>query len=90
MDDIRDQPGLCSRFFSSLGVYQYYLDRLTPYTSIRWVRFLFFKPLGIGLFLWGLLRNSYVLVQVSFTGSRFHDLVRRGFCPLLVCLFYQE
>uniref|UniRef100_A0A914NQZ0 Protein RER1 n=1 Tax=Meloidogyne incognita TaxID=6306 RepID=A0A914NQZ0_MELIC len=38
MDDIRDQPGLCSRFFSSLGVqYQYYLDRLTPYTSIRWV-----------------------------------------------------
>ncbi|KAL7072053.1 hypothetical protein ACQ4LE_008455 [Meloidogyne hapla] len=38
MDDIRDQPGLCSRFFNSLGVkYQYYLDRLTPYTSIRWV-----------------------------------------------------
>lgn len=37
-DDIRDQPGFVSRLFSSIEVkYQYYLDRLTPYTAARWV-----------------------------------------------------
>ncbi|KAL3088822.1 hypothetical protein niasHS_001365 [Heterodera schachtii] len=36
-DDIRDQPGTCSRIFSLIGIkYQYYLDRLTPYTAVRW------------------------------------------------------
>uniref|UniRef100_A0AC35UA48 Protein RER1 n=1 Tax=Rhabditophanes sp. KR3021 TaxID=114890 RepID=A0AC35UA48_9BILA len=36
-DDIRDKPSFVGQFFSSLGrKYQYYLDRLTPYTGIRW------------------------------------------------------
>uniref|UniRef100_A0A0K0EFQ9 Protein RER1 n=1 Tax=Strongyloides stercoralis TaxID=6248 RepID=A0A0K0EFQ9_STRER len=40
--DIIDKPGFVSRFFTSIGVkYQYYLDRLTPYTGIRWGMALF-------------------------------------------------
>lgn len=36
-DDIRDQPGAGSRFGNWLAIkYQFYLDRLTPYTSVRW------------------------------------------------------
>uniref|UniRef100_A0A7E4VID0 Protein RER1 n=1 Tax=Panagrellus redivivus TaxID=6233 RepID=A0A7E4VID0_PANRE len=36
-EDIRDQPSAVSVFCNSLSIkYQYYLDRLTPYTSIRW------------------------------------------------------
>ncbi|KAK0407637.1 hypothetical protein QR680_003506 [Steinernema hermaphroditum] len=35
--DIRDQPSVVSRFFSSLAIkYQYYLDCLTPFTAVRW------------------------------------------------------
>uniref|UniRef100_A0A1I7UYR3 Protein RER1 n=2 Tax=Caenorhabditis tropicalis TaxID=1561998 RepID=A0A1I7UYR3_9PELO len=39
MDDgLRDRPGVTSRFFHSMEVkYQYYLDRLTPHTAVRWV-----------------------------------------------------
>ncbi|CAI5441839.1 unnamed protein product [Caenorhabditis angaria] len=39
MDDgLRDRPGATSRFFHSFEVkYQYYLDRLTPHTAVRWV-----------------------------------------------------
>ncbi|CAJ0567475.1 unnamed protein product, partial [Mesorhabditis spiculigera] len=37
-DNIRDEPGFVSRLFSSLEVkYQYYLDKLTPHTGVRWV-----------------------------------------------------
>ncbi|VDK43004.1 unnamed protein product [Anisakis simplex] len=37
-NDLVDRPSIVSRFFSSIGVkYQYYLDSLTPYGSIRWV-----------------------------------------------------
>ncbi|CAJ0605597.1 unnamed protein product [Cylicocyclus nassatus] len=37
-DDIRDRPGVISRFFHCIEVkYQYYLDRLTPQTGVRWV-----------------------------------------------------
>uniref|UniRef100_A0A8R1DF76 Protein RER1 n=1 Tax=Caenorhabditis japonica TaxID=281687 RepID=A0A8R1DF76_CAEJA len=37
-DGLRDKPGVASRFFHSLEVkYQYYLDRLTPHTAVRWV-----------------------------------------------------
>uniref|UniRef100_A0AC35G4P5 Protein RER1 n=1 Tax=Panagrolaimus sp. PS1159 TaxID=55785 RepID=A0AC35G4P5_9BILA len=36
-DDIRDQPSAVSLFCASLGVkFQYYLDRITPYTPYRW------------------------------------------------------
>ncbi|VDD94176.1 unnamed protein product [Enterobius vermicularis] len=35
-DDIRDAPNICSRIFNPLQKYQYYLDSLTPYGSIRW------------------------------------------------------
>jgi len=36
-DEIRDQPSGMSRFGSWLAInYQYYLDRLTPYTTVRW------------------------------------------------------
>ena len=36
-DDIRDQPSAVSLFCASLGVkFQYYLDRITPYTPFRW------------------------------------------------------
>ncbi|CAD5216814.1 unnamed protein product [Bursaphelenchus xylophilus] len=35
--DIRDQPTAPSRFMQFLAInYQYYLDRLTPYTTVRW------------------------------------------------------
>ncbi|PAV64269.1 hypothetical protein WR25_25352 [Diploscapter pachys] len=35
--ELRDRPGVVSRFFSSIEQkYQYYLDRLTPYTAVRW------------------------------------------------------
>uniref|UniRef100_A0A915D3V4 Protein RER1 n=1 Tax=Ditylenchus dipsaci TaxID=166011 RepID=A0A915D3V4_9BILA len=36
-ESIKDPPSFCSRLCSSISVsYQHYLDRLTPYTSIRW------------------------------------------------------
>jgi len=36
-DDLRDQPSIVTRFFTSIGrLYQYYLDSLTPFVSIRW------------------------------------------------------
>uniref|UniRef100_A0A1I8AVZ8 Protein RER1 n=1 Tax=Steinernema glaseri TaxID=37863 RepID=A0A1I8AVZ8_9BILA len=35
--DLRDKASVVSRLFSSLAVkYQYYLDCLTPYTTVRW------------------------------------------------------
>ncbi|KAK6024529.1 Rer1 family protein [Ostertagia ostertagi] len=37
-DDLRERPGVVSRFFHSLEVkYQYYLDKLTPQTTVRWL-----------------------------------------------------
>ncbi|CAD6191848.1 unnamed protein product [Caenorhabditis auriculariae] len=37
-DSLRDSPGFCSRLFHSVEVkYQYYLDRLTPFTAVRWL-----------------------------------------------------
>lgn len=66
--DLRDQPGVVSRFFSSLELvslnyflnnkfdgeysvvlqkYQYYLDRLTPFTTVRWLINLVFNALFI-------------------------------------------
>uniref|UniRef100_A0A0N5AKB5 Protein RER1 n=1 Tax=Syphacia muris TaxID=451379 RepID=A0A0N5AKB5_9BILA len=35
--DIRDAPSVCTRFCNTIAMkYQYYLDSLTPYGSIRW------------------------------------------------------
>ncbi|KAI6183569.1 Protein RER1 [Aphelenchoides bicaudatus] len=36
-EEIRDQPSSSSRLGNWLAIkYQYYLDRLTPYTTVRW------------------------------------------------------
>ncbi|VBB30260.1 unnamed protein product [Acanthocheilonema viteae] len=58
--DLRDRPSIVSRFFSSLAVkYQYYLDKLTPYSSIRWGIAIAF----IILFLWRIveLQGFYIV-----------------------------
>ncbi|KAE9549962.1 hypothetical protein FO519_006821 [Halicephalobus sp. NKZ332] len=64
-DDIRDQPSAVSVFCASLGVkYQYYLDKLTPYTAVRWV----IAVSLILIFLWRVLvvQGFYIVCYALF------------------------
>ena len=64
-EQIRDQPGLCSRFYNSASILTtHYLDRLTPYTSIRWTIALSF----IVIFVWRviMLQGFYIVTYALF------------------------
>ncbi|MFH4975272.1 hypothetical protein AB6A40_001981 [Gnathostoma spinigerum] len=63
--NLRDQPSIVSRFFSSLAIkYQYYLDCLTPYGSVRWGIAIAF----IILFCWRIfeLQGFYIVTYALF------------------------
>ncbi|KAI6180577.1 Protein RER1 [Aphelenchoides besseyi] len=64
-DDIRDQPSAASRFGSWLAIkYQHYLDRLTPYTGVRWGIAIF----TILLFCWRIfaVQGFYIVTYALF------------------------
>ncbi|KAI6206456.1 Protein RER1 [Aphelenchoides besseyi] len=64
-DDIRDQPSATSRFGSWLAIkYQHYLDRLTPYTGVRWG----IAILTIFLFCWRIfaVQGFYIVTYALF------------------------
>ncbi|KAF8360472.1 rer-1 [Pristionchus pacificus] len=63
--DLRDQPGVVSRFFSSLELkYQYYLDRLTPFTTVRWLINLVFNALFIARMVY--LQGFYIVTYALY------------------------
>ncbi|GMT14782.1 hypothetical protein PFISCL1PPCAC_6079, partial [Pristionchus fissidentatus] len=63
--DLRDQPGVVSRFFSSIEIkYQYYLDRLTPFTSIRWLICLVFNALFVARMVY--LQGFYIVTYALY------------------------
>ncbi|KAH7726413.1 Rer1 protein [Aphelenchoides avenae] len=64
-EEIRDRPGLFSRFGTWFAVHwQYYLDRLTPYPGIRWGIALSF----IFLFCWRvfMVQGFYIVTYALF------------------------
>ncbi|GMS84383.1 hypothetical protein PENTCL1PPCAC_6558, partial [Pristionchus entomophagus] len=63
--DLRDQPGVVSRFFSSLEIkYQYYLDRLTPFTAVRWLINLVFNALFVARMVY--LQGFYIVTYALY------------------------
>ncbi|GMR36642.1 hypothetical protein PMAYCL1PPCAC_06837 [Pristionchus mayeri] len=63
--DLRDQPGIVSRFFSSLEIkYQYYLDRLTPFTAVRWIINLLFNALFVARMVY--LQGFYIVTYALY------------------------